>query len=180
MPARFPLAAVFALALSAGHAVAQTAPSGSPYTNARVTPPAKTTSGYQRINPALEFFGGSKSHAYAPQARPLPIPAPVAVQTKPIAKPFTGVQQASAISPYLMLDARESPDGLPNYQFFVRPHLEQRRVNQGQQVQLRRLQQQFRAANAGGAATSPNGGIPTTGHSAQFMNNGGYYPGLQR
>jgi hypothetical protein len=183
MSARFALAAVFALALPASHAVAQAPAAYSPFTNGRVTPPTQPASSYQRVsgrsNPALDFYGGSKALAYAPQSRPLPLPAPVPVQTRPTAKPFSGVQQASAISPYLMLDARETPDGLPNYYFYVKPQMDQRRVNQAQQAQYRRLQQQVRTASAAGAATNPNGGIPTTGHSAQFMNNGGYYPGLR-
>jgi hypothetical protein len=49
-----------------------------------------------------------------------------------------------------------------------------------QQAQYRRLQQQVRTAATPGVVTNANGGIPTTGHSAQFMNNGGYYPTQQR
>ena len=131
-----------------------------------------------RNNPALEFYGGSKTLAYAPQGR-TQAPAPLPVQTGRIAKPFSGVQQAGGISPYLALDATESATSLPNYFLYVQPMLQQQQVNQVQQAQYRRMQQQFRKAAAGGAVSNPTGGIPTTGHSSQFMNVGSYYPGLK-
>ncbi len=130
-----------------------------------------------RSNPALEFFGGSKALAYAPQNQTRQT-APVPVQTAPMGKPFAGnqQQQGSNVSPYLALDYLESPNGLPNYYMFVRPQLDQQQVNQTSRAQYRRMQTQFRKAVAGGAVSNPNGGIPTTGHSSQFMNSGGYYP----
>jgi hypothetical protein len=141
-------------------------------------------SSYERLsgrsNPALNFFGGSRALDYAARP-PKPLPPPRPVNVGPVGKPFSGVQQASTISPYLGLDAvRESENSLPNYFLYVRPQLEQQRINQVQQAQYRKLQQQVRTAATPGAATSPHGGIPTTGHSSQFMNNGGYYPTLQR
>jgi len=184
MRARFllSLSAALGVLASASHATAQGTAGVSPYHNMRATPTTQPTSNYQttgRSNPALDFYGGSRSLAYAPQSRPVPLPAPVPVQTRPIAKPFSNVQQTSAMSPYLALDVRESETSIPNYYLYVKPHLDQRRLNHVQQAQYRRLQQQVRTATAGGAVSGPNGGIPTTGHSAQFMNNGGYYPGLR-
>jgi hypothetical protein len=63
---------------------------------------------------------------------------------------------------------------------YVRPQLDQNRINHNQHAQTRKLQQQVRTASAPGVVTSAGGGIPTTGHSSQFMNSGGYYPTLQR
>jgi len=176
MRARFALSLVAALGfyLTTTYAAAQ-APAGDLLPSQLRHRP---TSG--RSSPALDFYGASRSMAYVPPSRPTPLPAPLPVQTRPIAKPFSGVQQASALSPYLALDARESETSLPNYYLYVKPQLDQQRYNQVQQAQYRRLSQDVRKANAGGAVTSPSGGIPTTGHSAQFMNIGDYYPGLQR
>jgi hypothetical protein len=132
-----------------------------------------------RNNPALSFYGAAPSPAYAaPQPRPLPPPRPV--NLAPPGKPFSGVQQTTGVSPYLGLDARETETSLPNYFLFVKPQLDQQRNYQVQQAQYRKLQQQFRTAAAPGVAMNPHGGIPTTGHSAQFMNNGGYYPTITR
>jgi hypothetical protein len=131
-----------------------------------------------RSNPALNFYGGSKALAYAPQNRVQPS-APVGVQTAAGAKPFTGYQNTSNVTPYLALDFTENPTSLPNYYMFVRPQLEQQQINQTERAQVRRVQQQLRKAAAGGAVSNPNGGIPTTGHSSQFMNIGGYYPNMK-
>jgi hypothetical protein len=139
---------------------------------------------YERLasgnNPALNFFGGTKSLRHTPRVRQTPMPAPRPVQTAPIAKPFSSVQQASYISPYLALDTLETSTSLPNYLLYVRPQLQQQAQFRAQQAENWRLQQQLRTTQAGGAVTAgPSGGIPTTGHSAQFMNIGGYYPGLR-
>jgi hypothetical protein len=173
--------ATFGIALTAHVAAAQgTARFYTP--GGAVAPGAQPASRYERIsgrnNPALTHFGGSKAVAYASQNR-TQLPAPLPVLTAPMAKPFSGVQQAGGVSPYLALDARESPTSLPNYYLYVQPQLQQQQMNQVQQAQYRRVQQQRRKAAAGGAVSTPNGGIPTTGHSAQFLHNGGYYPGLK-
>jgi hypothetical protein len=174
----FSLAAVACLSLHA--ATHAQAPAG--YSQAATgTVPAmqQPAVSYERVsgrnNPAASYFGGSTAAAYAPRP-PRPVPSPQPVNIRPAAKPFSGVQQASTISPYLGLDARETESSLPNYFLYVKPQLDQQRMNHVQQAQYRQLQQQVRTAGAPGVVTSPNGGIPTTGHSAQFMNNGGYYP----
>jgi hypothetical protein len=146
-----------------------------------IQPPAGS---YERVsgrsNPALSFYGGSAALAYSARP-PRPAPPPRPVNVVPPGKPFSAVRQASAITPYLGLDAgRESESSLPNYFLYVKPQLDQQRMNQVQQAEYRKLQQQVRTAATPGVVTSPNGGIPTTGHSSQFMNNGGYYPTLRR
>jgi hypothetical protein len=160
------------------------AQTGFATTAAGATPSFRAPGSYQRLsgrdNPALRYFGGSKALAYSSAGRSRPMPAPQPVQTAAVVKPFSGVQPASAVTPYLALDERESTTGLPNYYLFVKPQLDQQARNQIQQAQYRRLQQQMRMATAGGVVSrSLSGGMPTTGHSTQFMNNGGYYPGLR-
>ena len=186
-----PVRVLLSLAAAVGwslHAAAAFAQAPAAYTQVATgtAPPAmQAPTGYERVsgrnNPALTYFGGAAAPAYAPRAQVTPMPAPLPVRTVPIAKPFSGgVQQASNLSPYLGLDARETETSLPNYFLYVRPQLDQQRFNQVQQAEYRKLQQQVRTASAPGMATNPGGGIPTTGSSAQFMNSGGYYPTLTR
>lgn len=152
--------------------------------DATVSPQAAPMGSYQRLtgqnNPALNYYGGGQALRYATAARPMPMPAPQPVQTAPLAKPFQNLQQTSGLSPYLALDYPESGVGALNFYSFVRPQMEQQRAQQIQQVQYQRMQQQLRVATAGAAiAPSPNGGMPTTGHSTQFQNHSGYYPTLR-
>lgn len=129
--------------------------------------------------PALQYFGGHKL-TIAPAPRPrtaLPTPQPVQLSG---GKPFQAVSRPPSLSPYMGLDMLESDVGLPNYYAYTRPQIQQRQANAAQQAQLRRLQQQMRMANATGVVSrNPSGGIPTTGHSSQFLNMGGYYPTLR-
>jgi hypothetical protein len=149
-------------------------------------PSFRAPGSYQRLsgqnNPALQFFGGSRAvHYTAAGRRQQQVQTAQPVQTAAYMKPYAGLQPQASISPYLALDQLETPNGLPNYHLFVQPRLEQQALNHSQQIQNRRLQQQVRRATATGAlAPGTSGGIPTTGYSSQFMNNGGYYPGLQR
>ncbi len=142
----------------------------------------RNTGGYQRVsgrsNPALTFFGGARAMHYASTGNSQAMPAPQPVQTAAYMKPYSGVQPPQpSISPYLALDQLESSSGVPNYYTFVKPQLDQNTMNQAQQVQYRRMQKQMRrATTAGIMPTSLSGGMPTTGHSTQFMNPGGYYP----
>lgn len=142
----------------------------------------RNSGGYQRVsgrsNPALSFFGGGRAMQYASSGNSQAMPAPQPVQTAAYSKPYSGVQQPQqSVSPYLALDQLETGSGLPNYYMFVKPALDQNSMNQAQQVQYRRMQNQMRrATTAGIMPTSLSGGMPTTGHSTQFMNNGGYYP----
>jgi hypothetical protein len=173
------------LALQAAAHAETTVRYGQP---AVVAPPTTVQSAvnYERVsgrnNPALNYFGGgTPAPVYTPRPQANVVPPPVPVRTAPIAKPFSGVQQAAALTPYLGLDAtRENESSIPNYFLYVKPAIDQQHVNRVQHAQTRRLQQQVRTAAAPGVVTSAAGGIPTTGHSSQFMNNGGYYPTLQR
>jgi hypothetical protein len=138
---------------------------------------------YQRVsgrsNPALDYYGGSPALAYLPAGRSQALPTPLPVQTGAALKPFTSVPQHPSVTPYLALDQRESDVGLPNYYLYVRPALEQQAANNVQQAQYRRLQQQMRRGAPGAIVPEgTSGGIPTTGHSTQFLNVGAYYPGL--
>ena len=180
MRAILPLVSLLMTVLAAGAASAQATPGyypGSPaFTNAVRTASYEQTSG--RSNPALNFYGGSKALAYAPQST-TSAPANVQVKTAAPGKPFANAPQGSNVTPYLALDFAENPTSLPNYYMFVRPRLDQQQHVQTERAQFRRLQQQMRKAEAGGAVSNPNGGIPTTGHSSQFMNIGSYYPSMK-
>jgi hypothetical protein len=155
-------------------------PAGYSQVSSVTAPPAVQTTNFERKtarnNPALNFFGGAKNSAYAPQGRSVQPPPPRAVQTKPMGKPFSSYRASSTISPYLRLDYVETDTSTPNYYMFVRPSIDQTYVNREQANENRALRSTVRQASAGGAVTSPAGGIPTTGHSSQFMNGGGYYP----
>lgn len=133
-----------------------------------------------RSNPALNFYGRPKASGYGSHSRSVQAPAPVPVQTKPMGKPFSTYRAQSTITPYLGLDYFEDSVGVPNYFLFVRPQLDQNYVNREQRNDNRALRAGLRQAKAGGAVTRPAGGIPTTGHSTQFMQEGAYYPSLQR
>jgi hypothetical protein len=129
-----------------------------------------------RLNPALRYFGGKNAqivYQQPPARKQLPAPQPV--QVTRASKPFSGKVTDSTITPYLNLDIRQSDVGIPNYYAFVRPQLDQQRTNQLQSRQMQRMQRDLRMASVPGIA-SPNGGIPTTGHSTQFLNIGNYFP----
>lgn len=128
-------------------------------------------------NPALRYFGGKNAQTVyqQPPTRQQP-PAPQPIQVTRANKPFSGTTYTSTITPYLNLDVRQSDVGIPNYYAFVRPQLEQQRTNQLQRRRMQRMQRELRMASVPGIA-SPNGGIPTTGHSTQFLNIGNYFPG---
>jgi hypothetical protein len=148
-------------------------------------PSFRAPGSYQRVsgrdNPALNFFNRSGARYYAPTSRSQEMPAPQPVQTAAYVKPYSGLQPTPSITPYLALDQFETQNGIPNYYLFTKPLLDQAATNQAQQLQNRRIQQQLRRASTSGIVPrSTSGGIPTTGHSTQFMNNGGYYPGLQQ
>ena len=181
------LAALSSITLAAATASAQAPypngsfePAGYSQVSSQTAPPAVQTTSFERKtgrnNPALNFFGGAKNSTYAPQGRSVQPPPPVAVRTKPMSKPFSSYRASSPISPYLGLDYIDTSVTLPTYFMFVRPQLDQNQVNRETRNDNRALRSTVRQASAGGAVTSPAGGIPTTGHSSQFMNGGGYYP----
>ena len=130
--------------------------------------------------PALKYFGRGK-HTSIPKPksrRPAPLPRRVQYQG---GKPFQNTDRGPTITPYLQLDTLETSVGVPNYYSRVLPQIQQQQVTQAQAIQLRRLQQQVRLAGGTAAITgSRNGGVPTTGHSSQFLNVGGYFPTIER
>lgn len=146
----------------------------------QLAPSVRQPSGYQRLsglsNPAVEYFGGGIQHR---QSRPLArtqIPMPRSVSVAPTTKPFSNVPRGPAVSPYLALDMVQDAESVPNYFAYVRPQLERQQAVQKQARQMRQMEQQLRMAQMPGVATSGlNGGLPTTGHSSQFMNTGSYY-----
>jgi len=138
---------------------------------------------YQRStggnNAALNFYGRPKSMQFAPQSRAKPLPPPRPGRAPQTAKPFSRVQQTSSISPYLALDNIETSTSLPNYFLFVRPQLDYQAQVRAQNARNWKQHQQTNAAAASAAAGYPESQTATTGHGTQFMNSGGYYPGLR-
>ncbi len=131
--------------------------------------------------PATQYFGGGANMNLGRQPLQRQVPGPQPVQLAGSAKPFQNIHRPPALSPYLSLDLiNDSGTGLPNYYAFFQPQMQQRQANEAQQAQIRRLQQQVRVANSTGAlSNNSQGGMPTTGHSSQFMNLGGYFPAMR-
>jgi hypothetical protein len=96
-------------------------------------------------------------------------------------KPFEHIRRQPTLSPYLGLDAApESSTSLPNWHLFVQPEIQQRNSAEVQARELMRARQQMRVASARHAVTeAPPAGAPITGSSTQFMNVGGYFPGVR-
>ncbi len=137
--------------------------------------------GRQRQNPdrsttpAMQFFGSRLPTTAIRQGLRGQMPAPQPLQLRGT-KPFESLQRPPTLSPYHNLNRFESELGLPNYYTFVRPLQQQQNANRQQAVNLRKLQQKVRLATANGIVSgNPTGGVPTTGHSSQFLNLGGYF-----
>lgn len=130
-----------------------------------------------RYTPAMQYFG-ERLTAYQTQQsvrRQLPPPKPLQLSGS---KPFQGLSRPANLSPYLGLNAVEG--SVPNYYAYVRPQQQQQLANKAQQREINQLQLQLRNATAKGIVSSgPNGGVPTTGRSAQFLNVGEYFPTVQ-
>ena len=127
---------------------------------------------------ASRYFGGGNTiMPHQPARRPAPAPQPMDITGR--GKPFHGLYRQPTLSPYLTLDlVNDDGTGLPNYYAFVQPLLMQQSTNQSQQKQFGRMEQQLRAVSTNGIiANNPSGGMPTTGHSTQFLNMGNYFPG---
>ncbi len=130
--------------------------------------------------PALKYFGKGK-HTPLPRSRPRRQAPPTERFQLAGGKPFQNVNKGPTVTPYLQLDTIESSGGVPNYYSRVLPQLQQQQAIQAQAAELRQLQQRIRANYGGGViSNNRNGGVPTTGHSAQFLNNGGYFPPISR
>lgn len=128
------------------------------------------------LTPAMQYFGAGLIAATPNQNARHLLPPPQQVEVAG-AKPFQSLQRGAALSPYLGLDLRTSDASIPNYHAFVRPQQQQQLANKAQAAHIRRLKQRLRVATTQGiVSTNPSGGVPTTGHSVQFLNNGGYFP----
>jgi len=129
--------------------------------------------------PSMQFFGNRNLRTAPRKEFRRRIPAPQPLQLRGT-KPFESVQRLPTLSPYHNLNLRESAQGLPNYYAFVRPMQRQQIANQKQAANLRKLQQKVRVATATGiVSNNSTGGVPTTGHSSQFLNLGGYFSEVQ-
>ncbi len=184
MSLRYGLATLILLSSAtcdAWQAQAQTATAPSRRQTAPVSS-YQAASSYQRStgsnNAALNFYGRPRSFQYSTQSAAAPLPAPQSTAIQSPAKPFSGVQQASSMSPYLALDNFENANSLTNYFLFVRPQRDQMARQRTQQAQNSKLRQRMNAA-AAAAAPYQDGATTATGHETQFMNVGGYYPGLR-
>ncbi|MCA9232028.1 MAG: hypothetical protein KDA57_15375 [Planctomycetales bacterium] len=127
------------------------------------------------MTPAMQYFGRGLAPTTPARnfSRQMPTPQPLQVQGT---KPFETLRRPPTISPYLGLDVRESELGLPNYYAFVRPAQQQQIAAREQAEHIRNLKQKLRVATARGiVSNNPSGGVPTTGHSSQFLNLGGYF-----
>lgn len=130
--------------------------------------------------PAMRYFGHGHRSPVARHRSRQNVPSAQRFQLAG-GKPFQNINRRPTISPYLSLDTVQSSVGLPNYYSRVLPQIQQQEANQAQASELRRLQQQIRLSKAPGSiSNNRNGGVPTTGRSTQFLNNGGYYPSIRR
>jgi hypothetical protein len=97
----------------------------------------------------------------------------------PSAKPFASASTGPTVSPYLNL-FNDSFDDATNSQYisFVRPQLEQQRMNRSLQLQQQALDRRVQEI-AAAPAYSPQGSeaFMPTGHPSVFLNTGRYYPG---
>lgn len=91
------------------------------------------------------------------------------------AKPFANYSSPSPVSPYLALD-QPFQNTSTTYYTQIRPMQEQQRLNQQVAQRSAAIQQQLNAIAAQGPY-SPQGDQERapTGHTATFMNHGGYY-----
>ena len=129
--------------------------------------------------PSMQFFGNHNKQPTQRKEFRRQIPSPQPLQLGGT-KPFESIQRLPTLSPYLNLNLQESELGLPNYHAFVRPMQRQQAANQQQAANLRKLQQKVRMATANGiVSNSSTGGVPTTGHSSQFLNLGGYFSDIR-
>jgi len=96
----------------------------------------------------------------------------------PTSKPFSGYRQRPAVSPYMDLFRYGQPDGVDNYNTFVKPRLDQRRQNIMVGGQIQSLQNRTRTqSNALRSLGDQTRALQGRGTPHYFMNRGGYYGG---
>ena len=91
-------------------------------------------------------------------------------------KPFSSLSNPQSVSPYLAL-SEPFTSSAQAYYTQVRPQLEQQRMNQQMAARAMQMQQQL-TSMAARPPYDPSGNqnMMPTGHTAVFMNYGGYYP----
>ena len=103
-------------------------------------------------------------------------------------RPFDDYTPPSAVSPYmnLMNNNNNGTDAnlFMNYQLFVKPQLEQRRINKQSATAIRNLQQtqdqQSRSTKGSNNNSEGNPKLRATGHVATRVNYSHYYPTLNK
>jgi hypothetical protein len=101
-------------------------------------------------------------------------------------RPFDDYTPPSSVSPYmnLMNNNSNGTDAalFMNYQLFVKPQLEQRRLNKQSATAIRNLQQQQQQSRSAKASSTAEGNpkLRSTGHVATRVNYSHYYPTLNR
>jgi hypothetical protein len=134
----------------------------------------------------LDFYGGRSARATLNK-----IPRSTAISSAPVAsmpqasrrfaKPFQDETDRPTLSPYLNLYRDEkATQGIPNYQAFVQPQLEQQAAAQRQQIQSQRLQRRGQPAvtsTGGQNGESAPAGASTAAH---FMDTAQFYGSWHR
>ncbi len=103
-------------------------------------------------------------------------------------RPFDDYRPPSSVSPYLNLANNNNSSSTDsslfmNYQLFVKPQLEQRRINSQSATAIKRLQQQQQQqAHAPKPESGPEGNkkLRSTGHLVTRVNYSHYYQPLNR
>ena len=108
-----------------------------------------------------------------------PAVAESAAQTgrRPSINPRLNAIRRPTVSPYLELLNTNNRFGLPSYQAYVRPQIEQQAVNRQQQAEIRRLERDI--ARQGAANRAGSNDVRGTGHRSYFGNYSHYYTGLR-
>ena len=144
--------------------------------------PALTTQTRQ----VLGFYGGRSARTtlnQIPRSTVMPsTPAASAPQSmgRP-AKPFQDQTERPTLSPYLNLFRDEkAAQGIPNYQAFVQPQLEERAAAQRKQIQSERTQRRGQAVAATSAGQSAEPVQAGTSTAAHFMDTAQFYGAWRR
>jgi hypothetical protein len=134
----------------------------------------------------LDFYGGRSARTALNQ-----IPRSTVMPSTPVAslpqstrrptKPFQDQTERPTLSPYLNLlrDDRAS-QGIPNYQMFVQPQLEERAAAQRKQIQSERTQRRGQAVAASPVGQSAEPVQAGTSTAAHFMDTAQFYGAWRR
>ena len=96
-------------------------------------------------------------------------------------KPFANTSHRPTISPYLNLLRSDEGGAAPNYHAFVRPQLQQNRVNQQQTRRNQTVYRQLQSIQSRPAfPTQGSQRMYPTGHRTLFLNHMHFYPSQQQ